>query len=127
MNQPHYYVLVAVLAVMSQLMGCAPDKSAQTEGVAAAPESPVDHPVPAAIEQTYLRSCHSCHGTGVAGAPRTGDVAAWAPRMDKGVDTLVANAINGFQAMPPRGLCFDCTEEEFAELIVMMAGEQSQL
>lgn len=125
MNQSPYYIFLAVLAVMSQLLGCTPDESAQTENVASASETRVDQAVPAAIEQTYLRSCHSCHGTGVAGAPRTGDVAAWSPRMEKGVDTLVANAINGFQAMPPRGLCFDCTEEEFAELIVMMASEQN--
>ena len=105
-------------------MGCAPDESALIQDVATAPDTGVAGPAPTAIEQTYLRSCHSCHGTGVAGAPRTGDVAAWSPRMDKGVDTLVANAINGYQAMPPRGMCFDCTEEEFAALIVMMASEQ---
>ncbi|MCX2781171.1 c-type cytochrome [Microbulbifer thermotolerans] len=74
-----------------------------------------------ATREIYLRSCHSCHGSGVSGAPRTGDTAAWAPRLAKGMDTLVANAINGYQAMPPRGLCFDCSEAQFADLIRYMA------
>lgn len=75
------------------------------------------------IEQVYLRTCYSCHNSGVGGAPRSGDTAAWTPRLEKGMDTLVANAINGYRAMPPRGLCFDCSEEDFAELIRLMAGE----
>ena len=75
----------------------------------------------ASIRQIYWRSCHSCHGSGVSGAPRTGDTAAWAPRLAKGTDTLVTNAMNGFRAMPPRGLCFDCSREEFAALIQMMS------
>lgn len=124
MNQLPRYAFMAVLVVMSQLTGCTPDESTQIKDVATAPQAGVDHPAPASIEQTYLRSCHSCHGTGIAGAPRTGDLAAWSPRMEKGMDTLVANAINGYQAMPPRGLCFDCTEEQFAALIAMMASEQ---
>lgn len=79
-----------------------------------------------AIRETYLRSCHSCHGSGVAGAPRTGDTAAWAPRLAKGMDELVANAINGYQGMPPKGLCFDCTEAQFAALIRYMADTQEE-
>ena len=44
-----------------------------------------------------------CHATGVAGAPKVGDKAAWAPRVATGEDTLVKHAISGIRAMPPRG------------------------
>ena len=55
----------------------------------------------------YNGSCVACHGAGVAGAPRVGDKDAWAERIDKGVTTLYANAINGLQGssgvMPAKG------------------------
>lgn len=51
----------------------------------------------------YAVSCGACHNTGAAGAPKKGDAAAWAPRISKGADTLYNSALNGFNAMPPRG------------------------
>lgn len=51
----------------------------------------------------YEKTCFACHGTGAAGAPKFGDKAAWGPRIDKGLDTLYSHALNGFNAMPPRG------------------------
>ncbi|KAF0190825.1 MAG: nosC [Gammaproteobacteria bacterium] len=50
--------------------------------------------------------CNMCHGSGVGGAPKLGDKAAWQPRIAKGVATLEEHAINGFKdkgVMPPRG------------------------
>ncbi len=44
-----------------------------------------------------------CHAAGVAGAPKLGDKAAWAPRLAQGMDTMVQSAIKGKGAMPPRG------------------------
>ncbi len=69
----------------------------------------------------YKASCAVCHDAGVAGAPKTGDAAAWAPRMEKGMDALVASVNNGLNAMPPKGMCFDCTDEEYKALINYMA------
>ena len=60
----------------------------------------------------YNASCMTCHATGAAGAPKFGDAAAWGPRIDKGIDTLYTHAINGFNAMPARGLCMDCSDDE---------------
>jgi cytochrome c5 len=54
-------------------------------------------------EAVYKTSCSACHTPGVAGAPRTGDTAGWAPRLRKGFDTLVKHAVDGFGAMPPKG------------------------
>jgi cytochrome c oxidase subunit 2 len=48
-------------------------------------------------------TCTACHSTGVAGAPKIGDKAAWAPRIAKGKDTLHEHALKGFNAMPPKG------------------------
>ena len=69
----------------------------------------------------YNKSCAVCHAAGVAGAPKTGNEEAWAPRMEKGMDALVASVKNGLNAMPPKGMCFDCSDEEYAELINYMA------
>ena len=51
----------------------------------------------------YAQACAACHIAGVAGAPKLGDKAAWAPRLVAGVDGLTASAIKGKGAMPPRG------------------------
>lgn len=54
-------------------------------------------------EALYKQACTVCHAAGVAGAPKTGDKAAWAPRAALGVDALTASVIKGKGAMPPRG------------------------
>ena len=54
-------------------------------------------------KRTYDTVCQVCHGAGVAGAPKFGDKAAWAPRMKQGVAALHASALKGKGAMPPKG------------------------
>jgi cytochrome c5 len=51
----------------------------------------------------YKQACTVCHAAGVAGAPKTGDKAAWAGRIGQGIDALTASTIKGKGAMPPRG------------------------
>lgn len=53
--------------------------------------------------ELYTKVCSACHAAGVAGAPKLGDKAAWAPRVAKGVAALNASVIKGKGAMPPRG------------------------
>ena len=74
------------------------------------------------VEATYMMSCFACHSTGAAGAPKVGDgnADAWGPRMEKGMDAVVANAINGLNSMPAKGLCFSCTDEDLATLVAYM-------
>ena len=72
---------------------------------------------PKSGEEIYNGSCVSCHGTGAAGAPKLGDAAAWAPRIAAGMDSLLANATNGMNAMPPKGLCMACSEAELQAAI----------
>jgi len=64
--------------------------------------------------------CVKCHGTGVGGAPKIGDREAWLPRAKLGFDTLVASAIHGHGAMPPRGGMADLTDVEIRAAIVYM-------
>lgn len=73
------------------------------------------------VEAKYKRTCFACHGSGVAGAPKSFDKASWEPALTKGMDALVANVTNGMSSMPPKGLCMDCTPEQFEALIVYMA------
>ena len=54
-------------------------------------------------EALYKQACFACHGAGVAGAPKYGDKAAWAPRIQQGIAKLVQSAIAGKGAMPPKG------------------------
>jgi len=56
---------------------------------------------------TYNTVCFACHSTGAAGAPKTGDKAAWAPRIAQGMDVMKQHAVKGFKGstgvMPPKG------------------------
>ena len=54
-------------------------------------------------EAIYSKACVACHSTGVAGAPKVGDKAAWEPRLAQGMDGLVGSALKGKGAMPPKG------------------------
>jgi len=63
-------------------------------------------------KEVYDTKCATCHATGAAGAPKLGDVAAWASRITKGNETLYEHAIKGFNGMPAKGLCFDCSDSE---------------
>jgi cytochrome c5 len=64
--------------------------------------------------------CVKCHGEGVGGAPKIGDRAAWIPRLKPGLDTLIASAIHGHGAMPPRGGMADLTDVEIRSAVIYM-------
>jgi cytochrome c5 len=78
-------------------------------------------------EAIYRKYCASCHMTGAAGAPKTGDKDAWSPRISKGIDALVQSAIAGVPgtAMMARGACNSCTDAEI-EAAVRYIIEQAQ-
>ena len=78
----------------------------------------------ATVEERYNSSCTFCHAAGAAGAPKSHDEAAWKPRMEKGMDTLVKHVREGFNAMPPGGMCPDCSDEELRALIEYMSKSQ---
>ena len=75
----------------------------------------------ASVESNFNKSCATCHNAGIAGAPRFADAAAWAPRVEKGMDTLYASTINGLPpAMPQKGMCFSCSDDELRALVDYM-------
>jgi cytochrome c5 len=76
---------------------------------------------PKAPGEVYSSVCAACHDAGVAGAPRADDDGEWARRFkEKGLDTLVSHAINGFQGMPARGGNPSLTDEEVAGSVAYM-------
>ncbi len=77
-----------------------------------------------ALQELYGKSCAVCHTAGAAGAPKTGVPSEWESRLTKGMDTLVASVQNGLNAMPPKGMCFDCSAEDYKALIEYMAKPQ---
>lgn len=68
-------------------------------------------------------ACSACHAGGIAGAPRTGDVAAWAPRIKQGFDLLVKHAVEGFKAMPPKGGNPNLDPIEVARAVAFIANQ----
>ena len=71
-------------------------------------------------QKRYEETCHICHGAGLAGAPKLGDKSEWAPRIAEGIDTLMKHAIQGYKAMPPKGTCMSCSDEEIKKAIEYM-------
>ena len=75
-------------------------------------------------KDVIAKHCNACHGTGLLGAPKIGDAAAWGERSKKegGVDGLLAKAISGINSMPPKGTCADCSDDELKGAIKEMSG-----
>ncbi|PIB48326.1 cytochrome [Pseudomonas sp. 2588-5] len=74
-------------------------------------------------EAVYNRVCVACHAGRLPNAPVRADEAAWAPRLAQGMDTLVQHVIQGFKAMPTRGLCMDCSTEDYQAVIELMVSK----
>ncbi|MEN8218040.1 MAG: c-type cytochrome [Pseudomonadota bacterium] len=77
-------------------------------------------PAPKSAKEIYDAVCMACHTTGVLEAPKYGDKAAWADRIAKGEATLIQNAINGFNTMPPRGGNNTLSDEEVKQTVQYM-------
>jgi len=74
-------------------------------------------------DAVYNASCSACHGTGAAGAPKLGDKGAWGPRIAQGKATLHKHAIMGIRAMPPKGMCMTCSDDEIMAAVDYMVGK----
>lgn len=76
-------------------------------------------------QMIYQQVCQACHQTGAAGAPQL-VAAQWEDRMDKGMDQLVSNAINGIGAMPAKGGRTDLTDEQVRASVEYMLDQVQQ-
>ncbi len=112
-----------VLLLTVGLYGCGesapPSSTADSTGTGVEEVAEVDG------AKIYGQFCFSCHGPGLNGAPKLGDSEAWAPRLAKGVELMLKTTIEGIPpAMPPRGLCMACSDEELRAAIVHMSGAE---
>ena len=116
--------------------GAAPAATAATGASPAATAAPAPAAAPAAVavaaaapavaakpdgKKVFESTCTVCHGAGIAGAPKFGDKAAWAPRLATGIDTLYKVALTGKGAMPPRGGNKDLSDAEVKAAVDYMA------
>ncbi len=75
---------------------------------------------PRSGEEVYNTNCLACHSSGAAGAPKLREAADWSARLANGIDTVYDNAINGLNAMPARGLCGSCSDDEIKAAVDYM-------
>jgi len=100
---------------------------AATVAVAAAPAAATPPATPAASgakadgKAVYEKTCSVCHASGLAGAPKFGDKAAWAPRIATGLSTLHNSALHGKNAMPPKGGNLALSDVEVTAAVDYMA------
>ena len=78
---------------------------------------------PKSGEEVYNQFCFACHATGASGAPLFADAEAWAPRIDKGMDALMASTLNGLNMMPPKGTCMNCSDDELEAAVTYMVDQ----
>jgi len=96
---PVLFVVLAVLIMMSP-----PAATASSHGGSGKAQG--GQVTPAMLAQgkaVYEKTCGACHATGVAGAPKFGDKAAWKKYIATGLEHMTEIAIRGADAMPPRG------------------------
>jgi cytochrome c5 len=71
-------------------------------------------------QQVYESVCKACHGTGISGAPKFGDKIWLQLEKKEGIKELGKDAIKGERAMPPKGGCAACTDEEVRAAVKYM-------
>lgn len=93
--------------------------------------TPLVDPSMEAGRVVWTGTCIDCHSTGLGGAPLIGNKALWAPRLEKGLETLVSHAIGGFYGdvgeMPARGGNTSLTDEEVRSAVRFMASRAGTL
>ena len=112
------FARVAVAGQDNSALAIVETKASAGSGAPAIPEDPA---------AAYEAACKTCHGAGIAGAPKSGDRAAWAPRIAKGKDTLYKHALEGFTGakgmMPAKGGNAALTDEEVKSVVDYMVSK----
>ncbi len=129
-----FAIPIALIGLLSQLMTSGSQSGHESEDAIIARIKPVGTIVMAEAtgpkgnltgEQVFGQVCKACHETGIAGAPKAGDKAAWGPRIAQGEKVLLQHALAGFQGkagvMPAKGGNTELTDDEVHRAVVYMA------
>ena len=142
-----YHALSALLLALLLNTGCSDQGSTPVSKTESVEESALVEQAPQAAEEkqvapevvqtvaeqtavvdgkkTYDTYCQACHRAGVANAPKLGDRDAWAPRIAKGSEVMFSTVINGLNAMPPKGTCMTCSDDDLRAATEYMVGQGS--
>ncbi len=112
-------------AGMAALPGEEAGAAAPAAGEVASTAAPVAAPLSG--PQVFNQACNACHGAGIAGAPKSGDKAAWSARIAQGTATLYKHSIEGFTGksgvMPPKGGWTNLSDGEIKAAVDYMVAE----
>lgn len=112
---------LSAMMLSAALLGACQPPPAEVASTAS-PALETRRPANANLSEKYERACMTCHIDAASGAPRTHDLAAWRQRASAGRDALITSVQQGRNAMPPMGLCPDCSRDELGALIDFMRG-----
>lgn len=95
----------------------------QVRVAGATPKAPAGAQQARSGDAVYNQFCAACHTSGVLNAPKLNDAADWEPRLAQGMDTVLRHAVEGYNAMPAKGTCGNCSDDEIQAAIDYMIAE----
>lgn len=95
----------------------------QVRVAGATPTAPAGAQQARSGDAVYNQFCAACHTSGVLNAPKINNAADWEPRLAQGMDTVLRHAIEGYNAMPAKGTCGNCSDDEIQAAIDYMIAE----
>lgn len=110
-----------LLASLLSLLLCACAQQAAPPTAAQITAAENARPFDTEISAIYQRSCISCHTTTSSKAPLVGFAPDWQARLPQGMDVLIQHVRDGYKAMPAKGFCSDCSNQDFKKLIEFMS------
>jgi cytochrome c5 len=126
---------VLIVVAMALVLPACGKKEAPAQPTAAATPAPAPQVTPQVAQETaqpageavFKKACITCHGAGIAGAPKLGDATEWSPRIAQGVDVLYQHSIGGFTGkkgmMPPKGGFTSLSDDEVKAAVDYMVGQ----
>ena len=106
-------LFASLLTLVFCLSACGQNNQAS---LADLPKLTLDEP----LRTIYKQTCANCHENSATGSPQTGNTEQWQIIMNKPMDMTLARVVNGYQGMPPLGQCFECSLEQFEQLVHYM-------